>query len=108
MNLNINNKDNLMLLNYEKVEDFDKDILIKHQDLFRQLNPEELINIEGNGYIPLDILAYIAEVSDHCKGIVLTIIIDEDAYKYLVDLKIKNKKNKLHLIFKGEAEVGNI
>ena len=69
---------------------------------FQVLNPEETINIEAKGFIPIEVSAYIGEVSKWCSTIVLVIHDDFRSYNYLNDLKNKEQLHKLYLDYRGE------
>ena len=111
MKIDVDESNNKILLEYDEVEEFDKFILVKHEKAFQVLNPEETINIEAKGFIPIEVSAYIGEVSKWCSTIVLVIHDDFRSYNYLNDLKNKEQLHKLYLDYRGEIfedDIGGI
>ena len=111
MKIDVDESNNKILLEYDEVEEFDKFILVKHEQAFQVLNPEKTINIEAKGFIPIEVSAYIGEVSKWCSNIVLVIHDDFRSYNYLNDLKNKEQLHKLYLDYRGEIqddEIGGI
>ena len=104
MKMDVDESNNKILLEYDEVEEFDKFILVKHEQAFQVLNPEDYINIESSGFIPIEVSAYICEVSKWCRGIILKINDDYKSYNYLNDLIAREKLNKLYLEFIGEIQ----
>jgi hypothetical protein len=111
MKIDVDKLTNKLVLTYHEVEEFDPYILVKHEQAFQVLNPEDYINIETNGFIPIEVSAYICEVSKWCCGIILKINDDIKSYNYLNDLISKDNLTKLYLDYRGEIfedDVGGI
>ena len=111
MKIDVEKDNNKLLLEFQEVEDFDPYILVKHEQAFQVLSPEKTINIEAKGFIPIEVSAYIGEVSKWCNSIILTINTDYKSYNYLTDLKYKDNLHKLYLDYRGEIpddEIGGI
>ena len=111
MNIQVDKENNSLSLEFHEVEDFDPYILVKHEKAFQALEPETVINIIVDGFIPIEVSAYIGEVSKWCNSIILTINTDYKSYNYLTDLKYKDNLHKLYLDYRGEIpddEIGGI
>lgn len=111
MKIDVEKDNNKLLLEFQEVEDFDPYILVKHEQAFQVLSPEKTINIEAKGFIPIEVSAYIGEVSKWCSNIVLVIYDDFRSYNYLNDLKNKEQLYKLYLDYRGEIfedDIGGI
>ena len=111
MKIDVEKDNNKLLLEFQEVEDFDPYILVKHEQAFQVLSPEKTINIEAKGFIPIEVSAYIGEVSKWCSNIVLVIYDDFRSYNYLNDLKNKEQLHKLYLDYRGEIfedDIGGI
>lgn len=92
-----NRIDNSLSLSYDETEEFDPFILVKHENAFVILSPEEHITITTHGFVPLEVSSYICEVSKHCIGIILRIHDDKSTYDYIIDIIRKNNlKNIYH------------
>lgn len=84
------NKNSLEITFYDKTP-FDKDILVKIEYCFKKLDPSFLILIDLYGNIPIEVIAYIAEVNNHCQ--LLCIIHDDEKGKAFFKTLL-NKENK--------------
>ena len=77
---------NSFILSFDDVEPFNENILIEAEAGFIQLDNQIEINVQLLGNVPIEILAYVLEVSKYCKMNIL-IPDDERGYSFLIDLK---------------------
>jgi len=82
MNINIDINKNELHLDYELNEPFDENVLIKHEQLLSKLKPNEAIYITTTGYVPLEVTAYLCEVTKFCEKMIWTIVYDRDTYDF--------------------------
>lgn len=92
--------ENKFVMVFKKNQPFDENILIRAQSFFEQLDRFKKLYVDIHGMIPLEILAYVLEVSNYCNMIV-TIFDDDKGYGFLNQLK-NNIKSNVKLILKGE------
>ena len=98
-----NTDNNALHLMYNDNEEFDEFILVKHEKALQVLDPNKIIRVFSSGNIPLDILAYLCEVSKNCNGLVWEIQDDRDAFNHLVEKSSKDKDIKIYLSFDTEG-----
>ena len=87
MILTTNTRYNSIYLEFVEDEPFDPGILEKIQDGFRELEPTIDVNVRTKGLVPIEALAYITEVANHCN---LFLAIDGDikGEEFIKDLKL--------------------
>lgn len=86
---------------FSEDDPFDASILEKAQEGFISLNPKEDINVNLIGPVPIEILAYVLEVANHCN-MIIDIMDDEKGFAFLSHLK--NTQNvKIEINYKGEV-----
>jgi len=81
--LDLNN--NSLTLSFKTDDSFDNDILVKLSRLFKKLDQHKPLDVYINGFAPLEVLAYIIEVSKYCNMIIS--ISDEKGYEFLSHTK---------------------
>ena len=85
-------EDNNLKLEYEDDEAFDADILIHIEKMFELLDPKKPIVAEIKGQVPIEVLAYMTEISKYCD---LTVVIPDDKMgrTFIEQLKMQNNLN---------------
>ncbi len=98
-----NSDNNALHLMFNSNEDFDEFILVKHEKALQVLVPNNIIKVFSSGSIPLDVLAYLCEVSKNCVGLKWEIRDDRDAFNHLIEKSSKDKDIKIYLSFDTEG-----
>ena len=91
---------NTLIMTFSEDDPFDAGILENAQKGFMTLDQHEIINVILNGLVPIEILAYVLEVSNYCNMIV-TIKEDEKGFAFLSHLKDTTNAN-IELKYEGE------
>jgi len=81
--LDLNN--NSLTLSFKTDDSFDNDILITLEKKFKGLDQHKQLSVYINGFAPLEVLAYIIEVSKYCNMVIF--IADEKGYEFLNHIK---------------------
>lgn len=101
----IPNRDNNALhLMYDENEKFDEFILVSHEKALQVLEPNQIIRVYSSGSIPLDVIAYLCEVSKHCSGLKWEIQDDREAFNHIVEKTSKDRDTKIYLTFDNEGK----
>lgn len=101
----IPNRDNNALhLMYDENEKFDEFILVSHEKALQVLDPDKMIKVYSSGSIPLDVIAYLCEVSKHCLGLKWEIQDDREAFNHIVEKTSKDRDIKIYLTFDNEGK----
>ena len=101
----IPNRDNNSLhLMYDDNEKFDEFILVSHEKALQILEPNQIIRVYSSGSIPLDVIAYLCEVSKYCLGLKWEIQDDRDAFNHIVEKTSKDQNIKIYLTFDNEGK----
>lgn len=82
--------ENKLVLNFKEDEKFDEGILEKTDECFAQLNPDKHVFVDAHGFIPMELLSYLLEVSTHCS---MTITLFDDLEAGVFLSQIKNAMN---------------
>lgn len=95
---------NSIVMKFYDNDKFNPGILEDAQSAFMQLKQHVNITIDAYGNIPIELLAYILEVSNHCD-LELNIHNDDKGYAFISHLK--NTTNAfIKINFKGEIDGG--
>ena len=87
MILTTNTRYNSIYLEFDEDEPFDPGILEKIQDGFRELEPTLEVHVRTKGLVPIEALAYITEVANHCN-LFLSMDGDIKGKEFIHDLKL--------------------
>ena len=98
--IEINTKENKMILSFSDKDPFDVAILEKIQDGFVKLSPDDYLYVDARGMIPIEVSAYLIEVSNHCN-MTLTVFDDERCFTFMQQFSQSTSSN-IKLEFKGE------
>ena len=79
-------QENKLVLTFKEDEAFDEEILEKTDLCFQQLNPDKHVYVDCYGFIPVELLSYLLEVSTHCS-MTVTIYDDDEASVFLAQIK---------------------
>lgn len=82
--------ENKLVLTFKEYEIFDDEILEKTDKCLAQLDPNTPVLIDAHGFIPVELLSYLLEVSTHCS---MTITIFDDIEASVFLSQIKNAMN---------------
>jgi hypothetical protein len=82
--------ENKLVLTFEEGATFDDGLLERTDLSFQQLTPDKHVYVECVGFIPIELLAYLLEVSTHCS---MTITIHDDLEASVFLAQIKNAMN---------------
>lgn len=99
-----NTDNNALHLMYNDNEEFDEFILVKHEKALQVLDPNKLIRVFSSGSVPLDIIAYLCEVSKHCNGLNWELHDDRDAWNHLLEKTRKDKDLRIYLSYDTRGE----
>lgn len=81
-------KNNAIIFTFNQDDTFDRDILIKMENAFLELDPTKVVEVQLKGSAPMESVAYCAEVAAHCD-MILTLS-SEESIKFIRDLQQTN------------------
>jgi len=93
----INIETNTIVFKYDKDSVFDEEILHNAATLFEQLEQKNL-TVQCEGFLPVELLMYLSEVSKHCE-MIISFDIDKEGEKFLQYL---TKQQNSNIIFKDK------
>lgn len=88
---NVDIKNNTLVLFFSDDQPFNVNILVDTQSSFEQLDRFKMVYVKTIGNIPLEMLAYLVEVSNHCT--MNLEVDDEKGFTFMKQLKDHSGSN---------------
>ena len=93
--------DNGIILDFQKDEDFNEFLLHEVSETFQKLNPEQLITVELKNHVPVDVIVYIVNVSQHCNMKIISY--NDDEIKFI---ELVSSTGQMNIIIEKGINIG--